>query len=478
MPQDNQRGIIQILVLLLILAGLAVTVYLLQQNGIFNLRPKAGPGVNVAFVDAAGNTITSTTSASVKVRLSAPVWAVSTPVSTPVSSSAPIASPAPSGNKSGLVRVSGNFAGNVKEAKIADTCTTTVVTYKGDTFSFQIPRGTTFCLRATNIPGYAVTAQRSPVNPKPGSYEKQVAGIDCNKRNANCDAESKKLDLPSDNDYVFKYVKSVASPSPSLNPQPVTVMATLAEDPNFTLNVKTASFSGQLNIVTTDYTFSNSNAGTKTLYVKFIASNGQEQKANPYPATISLIVSTSSPTPIVSPSPSLSPSSSPVAVTKRVFVTSTTYNGNLGGLSGADAKCQARADIANLGGTWKAWLTDDQINAASRFSHNSGPYKLINGTLIANNWLDLTDGSLQAAINITELNQTMNSWGIWTNTQIDGTLMNYGSTSCSNWSSSTKGVYGGLGSNINVSTPVTNSLWTWNSSDYCSNAYPLYCFEQ
>ncbi len=78
-------------------------------------------------------------------------------------------------------------------------------------------------------------------------------------------------------------------PNKSVSPIPVTaVSATLAEDPNFTINVKTASFSAQLSSLTTDYTFSNSSAGTKVLYVKFKASNGSEQKGSPYPATISL----------------------------------------------------------------------------------------------------------------------------------------------------------------------------------------------
>jgi len=52
---------------------------------------------------------------------------------------------------------------------------------------------------------------------------------------------------------------------------------------------------------------------------------------------------------------------------KRVFITSTSYNGNLGGASGADSKCQTAANNGNLGGTWKAFvLTSD----SSRNSYN------------------------------------------------------------------------------------------------------------
>lgn len=180
--------------------------------------------------------------------------------------------------------------------------------------------------------------------------------------------------------------------------------------------------------------------------------------------------------PEASSTPTPTPTSVPVI--KRVFITSINYNGNMGGLSGADANCQERANAASLGGTWKAWLSDNTTVAASRLTHSSAGYKDLNGSWIASSWTDLTDGTLQNAINVNELGQIKNSWGIWTNTQVDGTLMNYGSTSCSNWQSSQAGVYGALGSNVNISTPVTNSFWTWNSSDYCSSSYPLYCFEQ
>src|SRR5438045_3087614 len=42
---------------------------------------------------------------------------------------------------------------------------------------------------------------------------------------------------------------------------------------------------------------------------------------------------------------------------KLVFVTSTAYVGNLGGLQGADMKCQARAAAGRLRGTFLAWLS-------------------------------------------------------------------------------------------------------------------------
>ena len=64
------------------------------------------------------------------------------------------------------------------------------------------------------------------------------------------------------------------------------------------------------------------------------------------------------------------PLSAPIGIGyQKVFVTSTTYTGNLGGLSGADSKCQARATAANLSGVWKAWLSTGDLAASSRITH-------------------------------------------------------------------------------------------------------------
>jgi hypothetical protein len=53
------------------------------------------------------------------------------------------------------------------------------------------------------------------------------------------------------------------------------------------------------------------------------------------------------------------PQDASLARTRVVFITSAIYSGNLGGLAGADAKCQARADASTgvaKGKVFKAWL--------------------------------------------------------------------------------------------------------------------------
>lgn len=181
-----------------------------------------------------------------------------------------------------------------------------------------------------------------------------------------------------------------------------------------------------------------------------------------------------------SPSPSPSPSSSPVATSKRVFVTSTKYNGNLGGLSGADAKCQERANTANLGGTWKAWLSDSTTSVTSRFNVNFSSnivFKLLNGDTIATEWIDLLDGSIARQISINEFNAPIIAnagqypW-VRTNTTIQGQVYS-GSASCNNWTSSDGSKWGLIGNGY-----ARDSKWTNDSLQNCGNLTHLYCFEQ
>lgn len=44
---------------------------------------------------------------------------------------------------------------------------------------------------------------------------------------------------------------------------------------------------------------------------------------------------------------------------KAVFMTRTEYNGNLGGLDGADERCQSAA--ADVPGAWIAWLSTSEV---------------------------------------------------------------------------------------------------------------------
>src|SRR5690554_156082 len=68
------------------------------------------------------------------------------------------------------------------------------------------------------------------------------------------------------------------------------------------------------------------------------------------------------------------------------FVTSRNpgNGGNLGGLEGADAHCQALAEAVGAGGkTWRAYLSTSRENARDRIGN--GPWYNAKGVLIAEN---------------------------------------------------------------------------------------------
>lgn len=79
-----------------------------------------------------------------------------------------------------------------------------------------------------------------------------------------------------------------------------------------------------------------------------------------------------------------------------IFVTSTSYTGKLGGLSGADAICNERAKAAGLVGVYQAWLCDGRTAPATpgRCNQAGVPYLRTDGARIADDWANLTDGSL------------------------------------------------------------------------------------
>jgi uncharacterized surface protein with fasciclin (FAS1) repeats len=162
-----------------------------------------------------------------------------------------------------------------------------------------------------------------------------------------------------------------------------------------------------------------------------------------------------------------------------VFVTTTTHDGNLGGLGGADDICQARADAVGLGGTgWSAWLTDS-TNPFASWRIPSGEYRRVDGTLVAENLADLIDGELQAPINLNEYGQ-LTSALVWTAAQADGSSIG---NNCNDWTDSSS-EQGGCPDPADPncgstgSTSATNSEWTkLNAAAFqCNSFQRLYCF--
>lgn len=157
---------------------------------------------------------------------------------------------------------------------------------------------------------------------------------------------------------------------------------------------------------------------------------------------------------------------------KRAFKTSTTQMGNFGGVAGADAICATRASAAGLGGTWMAWLaTDATDDPESRFTQATIPYRRTDGALIANNWTDLTDGTLSNPVECDEFGVCSGYMQAWTNVSANGTAT--GSQNCTGWTVNS-------GQGMTGTVHHTGTSWTHDSAYDCNISHNkrLYCFQQ
>lgn len=163
-----------------------------------------------------------------------------------------------------------------------------------------------------------------------------------------------------------------------------------------------------------------------------------------------------------------------IACQRVVFVTSVEYTGDLGGVAGADAKCQARADASTVAGihgrTFLAWVSTLATSPSTRMTHGTMPYVLGDGRAIASNWGDLTDGSLINGIDLDELG-LRRADSAWTATNSIGA--SYTGQSCQDWTSSKPGdkaPSGNVGGN--------GGGWSASGDDSCDITDALYCFEK
>jgi hypothetical protein len=183
---------------------------------------------------------------------------------------------------------------------------------------------------------------------------------------------------------------------------------------------------------------------------------------------------------------------------KIVFLSSVVFDSNLGGLSGADAKCQSLAETAGLSGTYKAWLSTaiPGEDPFGRFTHSPNPYIRTDGKQIVANFDDLVSyQQLAVPINIDEFGNIVGPGlpgcpgcrvYVWTATQSNGSYFDtgsiYGST-CGDWT--------GFEVAVAIAGDYTATDYNWSQAysvadcgGFCiencrfGNQNRLYCFQQ
>ena len=158
---------------------------------------------------------------------------------------------------------------------------------------------------------------------------------------------------------------------------------------------------------------------------------------------------------------------------KRVFVTSSQYDGDLARYGGGDKLCQQIATEARLGGTWKAWLSIGGMSAVDRIA-DVAPWYLVDGVTK----VFATKAQLRARPSViinqdesgTVIDPMMTSVGdlvVQTGTRNGGTS----GADCGAWTNNGMGTYGFLD---------LPEYWTEYADGDCSvsSNKRLYCFEQ
>lgn len=159
----------------------------------------------------------------------------------------------------------------------------------------------------------------------------------------------------------------------------------------------------------------------------------------------------------------------------KVFVTSTQYTGNLGGLSGADTLCQTRAAAGSAtasltGGVWRAIASDSTTSAASRLNFNTGvPVVNTGGATIVSQTSQLWSGTLLTNIRTDEDGTILASGSVLTGSTSSGGSIP--GLNCINWTSNANGDSGRIGL-----MNSTDSNWISSAvAGDCDVAHHLYC---
>jgi hypothetical protein len=140
----------------------------------------------------------------------------------------------------------------------------------------------------------------------------------------------------------------------------------------------------------------------------------------------------------------------------------------------ADALCNELAEDAELGGVWMAFLVDADW-AISRLLAADEPYVRLDGVQLGANWMDFSDSTQGAPLNITEHGATSSSVRAWTGLYVQEIGLDQ---HCDSWTSKA--------AECTVQTPcggagevtATDEHWSGYFVYPCASWAALYCLEQ
>jgi len=171
-----------------------------------------------------------------------------------------------------------------------------------------------------------------------------------------------------------------------------------------------------------------------------------------------------------------------------VFLSSQLYAGDLGGVAGADLKCQALAKAFDPkhAHRYRAWISDEQSEPATTFEHGemfaATPYVLRNGVQVAASFEALVEHGPERGITLTDTLETLLEWRVWTHTTHAGKALP-DDHHCAQWTSTAFNLSARVG--LNSVAPGSPDLQAWTDERWwtrylevdCNSAMRLYCFE-
>ncbi len=156
-----------------------------------------------------------------------------------------------------------------------------------------------------------------------------------------------------------------------------------------------------------------------------------------------------------------------------IFATSTTHNGTLGGLAGADSICMSLAGAANLPGTYVAYLSTATINAPTRVGAATG-WVRVDGKPVMNAITQLAGGTMFNPPSVMDNGVAVvpSSNMVWTGTSTAGVYANTCSTVTAGPPIPWTGTFGSANFGLATST-MSDAVDSATAN--CAAAFHLYC---
>lgn len=172
-----------------------------------------------------------------------------------------------------------------------------------------------------------------------------------------------------------------------------------------------------------------------------------------------------------------------------VFLSSEAYTGDLGGVSGADLKCQALAKAFDpqRAHTYRAWLSDGVNEPVQTFAHGemfaATPYVLRNGVKIAGSFEDLVQHGPIVGITVTDTLEVVVGKNVWTHTTHEGKAVP-DADHCGQWTTDSFKAQATVGVNALPEGSPEQAAWAaerwwtrWVKLGCNISQQRLYCFE-